>query len=409
MKLTNFLLCLLILACCFGTSAQMQDYTYSRALDGVSEQWHLLRLPDDIFGKVSPGMADIRIIGINEEGDTLEVPYLIRTTAEKIVDKEVPFALLNQSYNKQGYYFTFEIASSEPVNQITLDFRQKNFDWKIRLEGSQDQQEWFGIIDNYRILSFQNESTEFQFTRLLFPRSRYRYYRLFVPGQEKPELISASSRQHEIIGGEFQHYPARITHTQEKKEARQTETELSLPTPIPVYSIRISIRDTFDYYRPVTIKYLRDSVLTPQGWKYNYSLLRSGILKSGKRNEFITDSRFIQKLRIQIHNQDNQPLTIDSVHVSGYIYELVARFPEQADYFLVYGNRAASAPQYDLSHFAERIPDSLTVIKPGTEQRIRDEEANTAQPLFANSIWLWVIMILIIAVLGTFAIKMLRN
>ncbi len=409
MRLTNFLLCLLILTGSFSANARTRDYTYRRTLDGVSEQWHLLRLPDDIFGKVSPGMADIRVIGINEKGDTIEVPYLIRTTAEKILDKEIPFTLLNQSFSKQGYYFTFEIASSEPINQIALDFRQKNFDWKIRLEGSHDQRKWFGIIDNYRILSFQNESTEFQFTKLLFPRSRYRYYRLFVPGQENPELISASSRQHEIISGEFQHYPARITRTGEKKEARQTETEFSLPTPIPVYSIRISVRDTFDYYRPVTIKYLRDSVLTPQGWKYNYSLLRSGILRSGKRNEFITDSRFIQKLKIQIHNQDNQPLTIDSAHVSGYIYELVARFPEEAEYFLIYGNQAAVAPRYDLNHFMERVPDSLTVIEPGPEQRIRTEEANVIQPLFSNSIWLWSVMILIIALLGAFAVKMLKS
>ena len=58
--------------------AQTEQYNYKRELKGISEQWHKIILPDEIFGKTSQNLSDIRIFGIKENFDTIEAPYLLQ-------------------------------------------------------------------------------------------------------------------------------------------------------------------------------------------------------------------------------------------------------------------------------------------------------------------------------------------
>jgi hypothetical protein len=388
---------------------QIEEYTYKRELSGITQQWHKIILPDDVFGKISQDFSDIRIFGITEQNDTIEAPYLLRSATAKVSDKEVKFKIINTSHNKDGYYFTFEIPDTEPINQINLDFSQKNFDWRIKLEGSQNQVDWFTIIDNYRILSIKNEITDFQFTKLIFPDSEYRYFRLLIKSNEKPELASASLVRQEIIEGTFRNYSIRKNDIKENRKTRQTEIDLELQLPVPVSHLKISVKDTFDYYRPVTIKYLADSIKTEQGWKYNYTTLASGTLNSLEENVFQFKRTTVQKLKIFIHNQANQALTIDSIEAKGEVHELVARFNEGATYFLVYGNKAAARPDYDIGRFADNVPKKLTSLTLGNELDIEKAETPITYPLFKNKIWLWLIITAIIVLLGWFTLKMIRK
>ncbi|MCK5440335.1 MAG: DUF3999 family protein [Maribacter sp.] len=401
---TSFLLLL-----CSYSYGQMEQYDYKRELKGISEQWHTMILPNNFFGRVSQNLSDIRIFGITANNDTVESPYLLRLATEKISRKEVAFKTLNASHNDKGFYFTFEIPTTEPINQIKLEFKQPNFDWRLKLEGSLNQQEWFTIIENYRILSIKNEITDFRFTTLTFPSSKYRFFRLLIDSKEKPELAAARIAQSEITDGIFKKYPIKKTYTKENKQLKQTEIDIELQFAVPISHINIGITDTFDYYRPITIKYLSDSLETEQGWKYNYSTLASGTLNSIDENEFTFSSTTLQKLKIIIRNQDNQALTLDSIKAKGYVHKLVARFTEPATYFLTYGNNNVSKPKYDIKQFENKIPETLTTLDLGDEQSIEKTKFSKTDPLFKNKTWLWTVMTAIILLLGWFSVKMIRN
>ena len=97
------------------------------------------------------------IFGIDENKDTLEASYLLSLEKEKIIIENIDFNMINSSININGSYFIFEITEDEAINQINLDFNNKNFDWKVKFEGSQNQLEWFTILDNYRILSIESK------------------------------------------------------------------------------------------------------------------------------------------------------------------------------------------------------------------------------------------------------------
>ncbi len=401
--------CLLLILVCSLSYGQMNKYNYMQELKGISDSWHKIELPNEIFGKTLQNLADIRIFGLTKNNDTIEAPYILRLTDEKISNKEIAFKMLNVSKNYKGYYFTFEIPTNESINQIKLQFKQQNFDWRVTLDGSQDQKEWFNVIEDYRILSIKNNSTDFQFTKLTFPSSDYRFFRVRIDSKEKPDLTLASIEKHEIINGLYRNYLIKNINTKENKKPNQTEIDIDLQLPVRVSRVNIDVSNTFDYYRPVTIKYLSDSFKTEQGWKYNYNFLASGTLNSLIENDFKFSGTTLQKLKILIDNQNNQPLTIDNIRISGYVNELVARFTEPATYFLTYGNDKAVKNQYDIDRFADKIPATLKPLELGNEVIISKNSELVTQPLFKNKIWLWAVMLIIILILGLFLLKMLRK
>lgn len=400
---------LLLLPLCSNCFGQIGQYSYLREIKGITKPWHTIILPDQLFGKVSPELSDLRIYGITTSGDTVEAPYLLRRNTEKTDLHELRFQTVNTSHNEKGYYFTFDLSSIATVNQISLEFKQQNFDWRIQLEGSQNQQEWFTLLENYRILSVKNEWTDYQFAKIVFPNSKYRFYRLRIPSKEEPDLRSAKISEYVRIEGALRNYPLESLKINNNKLNKQTEIDIDLSAPVPVSHLKITVSDTFDYYRPVTISYLFDSIKTEQGWKYNYRTLTSGTLNSIEENRFQFSSTILQKLKITVRNQDNQALTIDTVEIKGYVHELVARFTEPARYVLAYGKGDAQQPDYDIDRFAGKIPETLAPLELGVEQQIAKVVQPETAPLFKNKIWLWAIMTAIMLLLGWFMVDLIRK
>ncbi len=387
--------------------AQWNQYDYRRPLTNVKSNWHRLALPDDIYGSVNSRLNDIRIIKVYQ-GDTLEVPYLIKTPSA--VSKKVEFEVLNKTRKGEVFYYTFDVGKEESVDFIELDFRQDNFDLRITLEGSQDQKEWFTIVDNYRILSIRNNLTDYQFTNIRFPKSKFQYLRMSIPSSVDPQFQRASiSRQLESDRQVKLHQPVN-TSIQNNRENKQTIVKGDLAMPLPISALKIKVDEDIDYYRTVNIEYLRDSFNTEKGWKYNYASIYKGTLSSLENNQFKLTTTVAQRFRAVIENYDNRPLNILGFEAEGEVNELIARFdePQNGDYYLLYGNGKVRTPNYDIKNFKSSIPGNLTEVIPGEAQEISHEHVST-RPLFENQLWLWAEMIVIIGLLGWFSLKMMKS
>ncbi|MBU2928899.1 DUF3999 family protein [Winogradskyella psychrotolerans] len=408
MTLTTRLFIGFLIGCSTFCTAQMATYNYKRTLDDVTDEWHKLKLPDDVFGKVKSDLSDLRIYGITVN-DTIEAPYLLQILSDHVIHKTKPFNIINKTKGDKGYYFTFQLNSEATINQINLNFKEQNFDWKIELQGSQNQQEWFTLLEDYRILSIRNETTDYKFTKLVFPDAKYSFFRLIVKHNEQPELVSAQLSKHEISGGSFVEHHIKKFETNDVKTIKTTEINLELDQTVSMSQIHVDVSNTFDYYRPLKIEYRNDSVKTEKGWNYYYKTITNATLNSLESNSFNVDNTIAKHLKLTIYNSDNQPLSIDGVSVKGYEYQVIARFTEPADYMLVYGNSSTRRPNYDIARFETKVPKDLRALKVGKEQEILKPEEQTVKPLFENSYWLWGIIGVVILILGGFTLKMLKK
>ena len=404
-RIGNILLAVLYSCCCFG---QMDEYNYAQPIIGVGDEWHKIVLPENIYSNVKPNLQDIRIYGVTSIGDTVEAPYLMKILDDKTSLEKVPYRRINNSKGVEGYFVTFMLENQRPINRIELDFKTQNFDWNINLEGSMDQKEWFTILSDYRILSIRNTSTKYKFADLIMPEMKYKYYRLFIPNNFDPGLNTASiSRFVKNLGVYSEQERQRWLNT-ENESKKSTELKIELPNKQPISRVEIKIEDKFDYYRPLQIQYLKDSIKTDKGWKYNYITLESSTLTSLSSGVYDFKPTVAKELRLVVNDGDNQPLKVHSVQASGPQYELVVRLNEKAKYFLAYGNKKALFPQYDIQRFAANIPEDVKTLDLGEVQILQAPPQNS-EPIIQSKLWLWLVIGLAVLVMGWFTIGMMRE
>lgn len=394
---------------CTCVAGQIDAYHFNRPITDINEQWHQIILPTTIYEKVNPNLSDIRIYGITPAKDTIEAPYLLKTVTPQIEKEGRNFQLINTSNNSNGHYFTFELPTENAINEIQLDFLQNNYDWTVQLEGSQNQNEWFELVDNYRLVAITNESTDYEFSTIHFPAAKYRYLRVLVKTDQVVALRKATLNLQTTMAAKYEDYAIVNQAIKSDNQRKTTVIDLTLKHQLPVSYIHIEAKEDFDFYRPISIQYLSDSTKTNEGWRYQYRNIDSDILSSLETNEFTFKERLAKKLRIIIRNQDNPALTIEAVKVKGYQHQLIARFDQSANYYLAYGREKARFPRYDIGQFEHKIPKSLGTLSLGDEQIIEQEVTPTTAPLFENKGWLWGLMLVIIVVLGWFTMKMLKE
>jgi hypothetical protein len=371
--------------------------------------WHSIPLPDDVFGHAKQNLSDLRIYGLTKDNDTIEAPFILRSSASEEIEKSINFKLINSSKNNNGYFYTFEVIDEQIINEIELYLDNENFDYRLDLEGSNDHNKWFTLTEDYRIVSIKNSNTDYNFTRVVFPDSKYRYYRIQIKSDKKPELRTASINRtlHNI--GDYKAIPQVNFTVSQSSDYRETIVAINLEKSRRISKVDLTAKDKIDFYRPISIKYLIDSIQTEKGWLKRYKNLYSGTLSSLDKSSFTFREVTTQALVVRIRNGDNEPLEFSNIQVSGFYYEIIARFNKAAEYFLVYGNQEARPPQYDIEKFQENIPTNLNSLEVGEEQSISTVSKKLNEPLFDNKYWLWGILVIIVLLLGGVGFKMLQK
>jgi len=389
--------------------SQMNEYDFKREIIDIKGQWNSIELPDNLYSKINPNLSDIRVYGITSNNDTIEAPYILNKGEGIDSNTEVDFKLINQSKNKSGYFFSFRIAQEKTINQMVLNFKQTNYDWRIKLEGSHNQKEWFTIITDYRILSIKTNLSDYRFNKIRFPDSRYGYYRIRINANVKPVLILTKIGLDTSKGGLSKMVTVKRVQTTEDKKRKQTIIDLNLGMTIPVSKLKMVVKDKIDFYRPITIEYLTDSFKTEKRWYYNYSEVQNSTLSSIDKQEFEFGSCITNKLRITIDNNDNQSLKFDSFQVAGFKTILITRIAEPAKYYLCYGRKNPEKPSYDIEQFSYKISNRVHKVTLGNERFVNPNKSEPDEPLFINKAWLWAIMTIIILLLGWFTLKMIKK
>lgn len=404
--MSNNLVLGILLLCYLGVSGQFRSFDKKIPLTGIHQKWHSIPLSDPVFATVNNNFSDIRIYGITDK-DTVEVPYFLKVSATKDATKKIDFKRINTSSNPQGHYFTFEALGAGSINEIQLRFKNKNFDWRVRLEGSQNQKDWFTLLEEYRILSIQNDRTSYAFAELNFPKANYQFYRLFIPSIVSPNLQGAKLLMDSIIPADYISYPVSDFGIVENKILKQTQIDIDLRKRIPISFLQLYVADAIDFYRPVTISRVLDSVQTPKGLKYSYDQLFSGTWTSLEQKGFQFKSILAQKIRIVIDNQDNEPLLISTIQAKGFKHSLVARFVAPAHYYMVFGKAGARTPRYDIVNTTAKLPEKITALDLGSVEDIPKIAPIADVPLFENEQWLWIIMGVVLLVLAVFTVQMI--
>jgi hypothetical protein len=384
--------------------AQENSWSYRRKVTGVEQEgWYSITLPPDVFIHTSATFDDLRILSISK--DTLEIPYVLNVKETQYESEPVSLSIMNESRKDGIYYVTF-LNSGKAVNQIDLEFEEGNYFATVALEGSQNNKQWFEIVDEQKIFSVNNSFEQYRYNALHFPVSNYDYFRVAVKSQVPLHFIRGSFQNYREKTGTYN----TVSHqwkVKQDKRAKQTIAELKLDDYQPISKITLDIPSEKDYYRSARIEIMTDSFKTEKGWIKNYSEVYNGHFTSVHANEVNFINTLTSEVRITINNLDNTPLEIKGTKIEGAAVEITASLPASPEIFLYYGKKNAYKPSYDIEHFRDKIPSTAAQASLGIEETlVAPPEKVTA--FFENKNLLYAIMFVIIGVLGFFTLRMMK-
>lgn len=395
----------------FANGTAQTKISYKRKINAKQNSWNYFRIPDNLYEKAEPSLADLRIYRIRQK-DSLEVPYLISGIWGTEAQTDEYFEILNKTKTDKGYYFTLQREDNQSeISEINLSFDNRNFDWRIDLEGSNDQKEWFGILENYRVLSIQNSKTDFSFENLIFEKTRYKYYRILVKTNEKPLLSEAAFQNDDVLKYQkFNVHKIQNFKVKNDKKSKTSTAVFSLKNSLPIHSFRIKVENKNDFYRPISI-YAIDTIATEKGKLAEYSGIADGTLSSLKGADLKSYKEVLAKqMMIVIDNGDNPPLKISEIEVKTYENGIVFKAEKSGDYILTYGNQQIiDRPNYDIETFEEKISREKKDTVSLSNEMIVKQADNRSKPLMESDYWLSGIMIVLILFLGYFSYKMIAK
>ncbi|MFM7853236.1 MAG: hypothetical protein ACKO96_15260, partial [Flammeovirgaceae bacterium] len=172
-------------------------------------------------------------------------------------------------------------------------------------------------------------------------------------------------------------------------------------------ALKINLTKGQRFYRSFMLEAAVDSTNTEKGWVQNYLQLSGGVPASFNSDSIAFKPSMVKRFRLTVYNQDNPPISLQSITTFSPAVSLVARL-EPAEYIIRYGNPNLTAPDYDLAHFANEIPPSLPSLKLQTEKALRST-AQQQMPWFRDKKWLWVAMLPMAGLLGYLTLTMIRK
>lgn len=411
MKTLSSIITALLLA---GSSfAQLTSYDYNRKLDNVTkEDFYSVPLSPEVTAHSKSRLNDLRIYNISES-DTSEVPYLFEYLGDKTEETPIDFELINDvTHLKCCSFVTLKMNKIKVINTIHLDVPENNFDKILSIEGSNDNKEWFTIKRHLRIVGFDNAGVSFRSTSLSFPSAEYSYFRIRFDddASEKIEVTKAYAFESTTMKGHYDELAIKSKKQSENKKEKTSELILSLQDNYMLSYIKLKSNSKADFYRNINIYRSAGTYHTPKGDEEAWQMVNSGVIISGEENIFSLGNEQSKKIKIEVINYDNQPVSLDEVNVYSEKTALTAKLPASSSLYLAYGNENAAAPVYDLVHFKDKIPASLNVVNAGKEElKTAVTLSASVEPLIKNKMWLWVVMGSVILLIGYFALSMLRK
>lgn len=406
MKINNsFGIFLVVYLASFQVFSQFQ---YKRKILGIEKEWQKIDLPLDIHEKTVGNVNDVRIIGIKNKKDTIEIPFLL--SDEIPPNESINFNIINTSKSGGEYFFTLESKKPKEINEINLKFGNDNFEWKADLQGSNDLINWFEILNEIRLVGLKNEEANFQFSKLKFAKSKFRYYRTIIRTNVLPNLISATYVEYSRKIEEFQKIQVINLKTQQNSLKKQTIIEAELNFKCPINNLKLELDKPTDYLRNIKIEYEEILYNKKRNPTNIFQTAYYGSISSLKNNEVSFENIICKKIRITINNADNQALKIKNIELFGPKSVIIARFQNPTlEYYLLYGNPKISKPNYDIINFSDKIPVEISKSELGKEE-INLQLLETNKTAFNFSKYLiWCILFIILLVVAWFSIQMLKE
>ncbi len=392
-----------------GPSLDSSPYRYVAPIEGISPGYVSFNIPADVYDKASPNLSDLRVL----TGNNIEVPYVIWSNSRTSERKKIDTQILNMSYIPQSYTtFTLDIGNTGiRTNSISITTTSIDFVRRITIEGSPDNRK-FAVLKKDDYIFDLTSDHNIRNLSVSYPTTDYRYLKvtLWDDGEGPLAEVGGDIYLVEEIKGESVALPAVMKITQKEKPQPATEIIVDLSYKnVPSSSMEFSVSDS-NFKRNITV--LSANVDNPADYTeiVATSLYLIKTPRFERTNTTVnypeTQARY---LKVVIQNENDSPLTISGITVSGVPRKITFLALPDAKYVLYFGNSRAAQPSYDIAEIFNYIDrNSFIPVSLGPIIENPGYRPGSDLPLTERYPWiLWAAIALMILVLGGVIIRMM--
>ncbi|WP_407401478.1 hypothetical protein [Chryseobacterium sp.] len=345
-------------------------------------------------------------------------------------NNEVPYVVFNQN-TTNSQYKTFGIISKNAIpnvatsvilsneSQLNLDhlilkIGNTEVEKKYSISGSNDQLEWFGLVNN-QVVRDLSESGSTSVSRVFsFPLNNYKFIKFdFIDKNSLPINVleiglekSFSVAESKV---ELQNFQQKITTD---KTTKKTRIAISFKNPQVIDGIYFTIQSPNFYLRDARILVNKTIIQRKQKNTYEESIANLKI-NSKTNNQFALSHLYAKEFVIEIDNQDNPPLEFKKIGLLQTPISLLSDLKANENYVLKIDPKL-SAPTYDLAQsdikFSKNYPQTSVTNLTSLEDKDNPNKANNKKKSFwQTTLFMWICIVLAVAIIGYFAIMMIKD
>jgi hypothetical protein len=366
----------------------------------------LVYLPLDEAALAAASLSEYRIARNRRE----EIPYRMVREEGQTETQSIPGKVFYQG--KLGGRITQVIvdfaSETPPTNKISLQLKGNNFRCQAKVEGSNDQKQWWLLDDKGLVYRHEGKYAKIA---LLLPRLQYRYLRITLGLLEGtlPQIAGVQAESQLTTPRKLVITPARVVQKQAKTDsATILDFDLGRLSRDLTEAEFVIGEDAFD--RPVDIEL---SEVNPATNKEEfYSAAESRLRRLSAKQKVILPLSLpdTRRFRVVITNGNDRPLTIKQVELYRIRRGLIFRADTTGTYELWYGRKDAPQPEYDIARLPlPSAPANLPQARLGPQQA---QALNPPPPppwTERHPGLFWSILLLVLAFMGVLILRAMRK
>ncbi|MDD5149497.1 MAG: hypothetical protein PHC28_03310 [Flavobacterium sp.] len=384
MKTNKFLLLILAIN---GLFAQQST---TAKIESIKENGlHKIVLPAEIRSFSKEDLSDFRIFDAKKK----EVPYfVIQENRAEILSSFSEFKVLSKNaIPRKSTTIIFKNPKTS-IDEIVLQITNSDVTKSFSISGSNDQKEWFGLVNNSQLYNLESAQETSVFKTLNLPLSSYHYLKIIFDDKKTLpiNILKVGNFDTKIQGEALQECIPKSIQTSQFLTQKKTRIHIIFDQIQIVNQMIFNITNPSLFKRNARIYWNKNLIVKHKTIKAQEDLFYFE-LNSETKNAINVPQLFKKDFFIEIDNQDNQPLTFSGIRFFQNQIAIIADLKANENYTIKTGNPKLNTPNYDLENFKSKIANNLplaTIYK--IEHKSSNENSTKEKSIWQQAWFMWV-------------------
>lgn len=381
---------------------------YKGALNKIEmDGLHKIVIPTQVRAASYNNSNSLRIVNSKEE----EVPYVLLHASDKTFSRFVAKKIISKKRIRNARTsIVVDNKKREKLDAITLRISNTEIAKRCNVFGSNNGRDWFGLIEDSSLGYLNEKNVTVVEKTISFPLNDYKLLRIdFNDKNSLPiNVLEAGVYKSEI----FKQEPVVINDfkvdvvTLKEKKITQLKFKALTPHKIDIVSFKIN---TDFFLRKGKVIVNRNRAVKKRTENYEQVL---GVFRLNSKNEntFVFSNLNEKEFVIEIENEDNPALLIESVQLFQKPICIVANLKQNDSYELLLDS-LLNRPSYDLGNFISDKTDNIKEARliSFNKVEIQAKKEDVVKTFWETKAFMWLCIVLGGVLIVYFALGLLKD